>query len=295
MAIGNFDGLHLGHRTVIAAMRQAAQARKLVPSVLTFEPHPRRFFMGGVVSFRLERVRDKLAGLAALGVARVYAPSFNAAFAAIPAAEFLDRVLYQQLGARAVVTGEDFVFGHRRGGDVEMLKQWGSDRGVEIITVPGVALGDKICSSSAIRQAVTTGDMEAVAQMLGCAYRLTGRVVHGDGRGKKIGFPTANIALAPGLLLPKTGVYAVMVDIGGQEYHGVANFGYRPTIGVDAVPKFEVHLFDNTQNLYGKRLAVSFIEKIRDEQKFDSLANLTAQISLDCARAHSILETAHVQ
>ena len=289
VAIGNFDGLHLGHQAVIGAMVSAAARQKAVPSVLTFEPHPRRFFTPDLPSFRLERLGTKLTRLQAAGVERVYMPRFDRAFAAMSAEEFLEGVLGRSLGAKVVVTGENFVFGKGRSGDVALLRQWGAANEVEILAVPYVMDGAKAYSSSAVRAALAEGDMPHVAQLLGRAYTLSGRVVHGDGRGAGIGFPTANVALPLVLKLPAWGVYAVRVRVDGVPYDGVANLGVKPTLTQNTRPNLEVHLFDCAADLYGTKMEVTFVERIRGEQKFDGLDALVAQIGRDCATARTLL------
>lgn len=289
VAIGNFDGVHLGHLAVIGAMQEAANAQGLVPSVLTFEPHPRRFFAKDIAPFRIERVRDKLARLRDVGIERAYMPRFDGHFAAMPAEEFLDRVLLKQLGAKAVVTGENFAFGHKRRGDSAMLKNWGNTHGVHVITVPPVKNDGEICSSSAIRTAITSGNVAHAGKLLGRAYRLSGRVVHGQARGRTIGFPTANVALSPELITPAFGVYAVRATVGKTTFDGVANFGIRPTVAVDKKPVLEVYLFDTLQEIYGKKLHVDFVDKLRDEMKFDGVDALKNQIAKDCAAARLAL------
>ena len=289
VAIGNFDGLHQGHQAVLAAMVAAARDQGAVPSVLTFEPHPRLFFQPGTPVFRLERLRTKLRRLAAAGVARVYMPHFNAAFAGMDADEFLMRILGQSLGAAAVVTGENFAFGRGRAGNSDQLRAWGQAEGVATITVPPVTVGGVICSSSAIRDSLRLADVGRAGALLGRPYQLDGRVIHGDGRGAGIGFPTANVALPPGLLLPRYGVYAVRTTVGDATYNGVANLGVKPTVSAIAKPGLEVHLFDTNADLYGARMAVEFVAPIRAEQKFDGLPALVAQIGRDGDMARQLL------
>lgn len=292
VAIGNFDGLHRGHVAVLEAMKQAASGGALVPSVLTFSPHPRRFFAPGGPPFALMRLHDKLASFRAHGVARVYMPRFNAAFAAIRAEDFLDGVLKTRLGARVVVTGEDFAFGHKRTGGSAMLTDWGKKHNIEIIMMPPVRVNATVCSSSAIRAAIRAGDVAQAAQLLGQPYHVTGRVVHGQGRGRTIGYPTANLALSPDLMLPARGVYAVRARLGDTQVDGVANIGIRPTVSVDNALSVEVYLFDSVLDIYGKKLTVSLVDKIRDEQKFADVSALTAQIARDVTAARRILATA---
>lgn len=289
VAIGNFDGLHLGHQAVLAAMRRAAEAHGFIPSVLTFEPHPRRFFAPASPAFRLERLGVKLARLRAAGVMRTYMPRFNQAFAALSAEAFLQEILDTKLGARAVITGENFAFGKDRGGDSNTLRQWGEAHGIHIIAVPPVRYGEAVCSSSAIRGELALGDVAAAGHLLGRAYRLDGRVVAGAQRGRTIGFPTANIALTPGLKLPKLGVYAVRVGLEGDVYNAVGNLGIRPTIGLDNSPSLEIHLFDFQQELYGKLLSVDFVSCLREERRFSDLAALRKQIAIDCQQAKDVL------
>ncbi len=289
VAIGNFDGLHLGHRAVMDAMLRAAEAKNVIPAVLTFEPHPRRFFGRAEHAFRLERLGTKLQRLREAGVARVFMPRFNAAFAALRAEAFLEEVLLKQIGARVVVTGENFAFGAKRAGDSAMLRAWGKENDVEIITAPPVMVAGEVCSSSAIREALAAGDMARAAHLLGRDYTLSGTVVHGDGRGKTIGFATANVALPSHLKHPAQGVYAVRATVRGARYDGVANFGVKPTLHANAAPTFEVHLFNVAADFYGAHMDVVLIARIRAEKKFDSLDALIAQIGEDCEAAKRVL------
>lgn len=294
VAIGNFDGLHRGHRAVLDRMMQAAADGGLAPAVLTFEPHPRRFFARLAPVFRIEPLGMKLRRLRLAGVRYVFMPRFNAAFAALSAEAFLEEVLGRQLNAKAVVTGENFAFGKGRGGTVETLRAWGATHGVAIHTVAPVMAEDDICSSSAVRQALARGDVAHAGALLGHAYQLGGRVKHGDGRGRQLGFPTANIALVPGLKLPAHGVYAVRATVqdplGERHYDGVVNLGVRPTIGGQDHASLELHLFDFAGDIYGARVTVQFVRQLRHEMKFESLAALTRQIAEDCALAKQLLQ-----
>ena len=289
VASGNFDGLHVGHQSVIAAMRRAAIMHGAVPSVLTFEPHPRLFFAPTAPVFRLETLATKLRRLGDAGVEQVVMPRFDAAFAALRAEAFLDDVLKKMLNVRAVVVGDNFAFGKNRGGDVAMLRAWGAANGIEIIVVPPVMVAGAACSSSAIRAAIGAGDVETAATLLGRPYQFAGRVMHGDGRGRTIGFATANLALPGRLKLPAHGVYAVRATVNGTTHDAVANLGVRPTVANVTRPSLEVHLFDFNQTIYGALMQVEFLSKIRDEKKFAGLAELTAQIEQDCIKAKIIL------
>jgi riboflavin kinase/FMN adenylyltransferase len=290
VAIGNFDGLHQGHQAVIDAMKRAAKQHGLVASALTFEPHPRRFFAPNIAAFRIARVQDKIARLRDAGVERLVMPRFDQAFAQLSPEAFLDDVLGRRLGAKAVVTGENFSFGHKRRGDRAMLAAWGAANNVAITTLPPVMVDGRICSSSAIRVALTQGDMATATQLLGRPYSLTGRVVHGEKRGRTLGFPTANLPIARGLLAPAYGVYAIRAEIDGATYAGVANVGMRPTAGSYQHPIAEAHLFDTMQEIYGKTMKLSLLHFLRPEKKFDGLEALRAQIATDTAQARQWLK-----
>lgn len=290
VAVGNFDGLHRGHQAVISAVCRAADAYELEPTVLTFEPHPRRFFSPASENFRLERVRTKFDRLEQEGIKTVIVPRFNTDFASITAGAFMDDVLKKRLHAKSVIVGENFVFGYKRAGDIDLLRRWGTYNDVEVVAVPPLLINDKICSSSAVRDAVRGGDMVQASRLLGRSYMLSGRVVHGDGRGKTIGFPTANIALPHDVLFPAYGVYAINAGIGRSTYKGVANIGIRPTIGGGLKPQLEVHLFDAVENMYGQMMWVFMIKQLRTEAKFDSLDMLAEQIAKDCIDARAALE-----
>lgn len=291
IAIGNFDGMHRGHQAVVQACVLAAQGKGLVPSVLTFEPHPRRFFGKAEPAFRIERLGVKLQRLTQASIARVYMPRFDASFAGLSADQFLNDVLGRSLQAKVVVTGADFAFGKGRAGTIETLRAWGVANGVEIIAVPPVVDQGTICSSTAIRDALTQGDMRRIAAILGRDYALVGTVVHGDGRGAGLGFPTANIALPSLLKHPAHGVYAIRGWVRGVPYDGVANLGVKPTVSAANTPTLEVHLFDEMGNIYGQHMEVHFIEKLRDEQKFESLDALITQIAHDCVAAKAVLQS----
>lgn len=290
VAVGNFDGLHRGHQAVISALHRTSGAYDLSPTVLTFEPHPRRFFNPAGENFRLERLRTKLGRFEQEGIETVVMPRFNGDFAAITADAFMERVLKTQLHAKVVVVGENFVFGYKRAGDIDLLRRWGKYNDVEVVAVPPLLVGDVICSSSAVRTAIKAGDMQHAARLLGRSYMLSGRVVHGDGRGRTIGFPTANIALPRDVLLPAYGVYAIYAGIGRATYKGVANVGIRPTIGGGLKPQLEVHLFDAVENMYGQMMWIFMIRQLRTETKFDSLDALAEQIARDCISAREVLE-----
>jgi riboflavin kinase/FMN adenylyltransferase len=289
VAIGNFDGVHPGHQAVLMEMHGAAQATQAQATVLTFEPHPKLFFAPKAPVFRLETLATKLHRLREANVEQVVMPRFDAAFASISAEAFLDDVLKTTLGAKAVVVGDNFAFGKQRRGDVAMLRAWGDANQIAITVVPPVAVAGAACSSSAIRAAIGVGDMEQARALLGRYYSFKGVVIHGDGRGKTIGFATANLALPSRLRLPALGVYAVRAQVGGQWYDAVANLGLRPTVSDTHQPSLEVHLFDVDMDMYGARMEVAFVQKLRDEKKFTGLDALVAQIADDCTQARIAL------
>ena len=290
VAIGNFDGLHRGHQAVLGVMMEAARAQGLAPSVLTFEPHPRRLFMPDAPYFRIEPLGQKLRRLRSAGVRQVFMPRFDRAFASLSATQFLEEVLGEQLQARVVVTGENFAFGKGRAGTVATLREWGARQGVAVHTVPPLQAEGEVCSSSAVRLALAHGNVAHAAALLGHPYRLAGRVMHGDKRGRTLGMPTANVSLPPGLKLPLNGIYAVRAVVDGTSHMGAASLGVRPTIGQQDAPSLEVHLLDYTGNLYGQRMAVDFVQWIRGEEKFASLTDLTAAMQQDCQTARELLQ-----
>lgn len=285
VAIGNFDGLHRGHAAVLARMQAMAQEQQLVPAVLTFEPHPRQFFRPQEPAFRLQTLRDKLAGLRDAGVARVFAPKFDRAFASLSADDFLNSILRERMGVRAVITGENFAFGARRGGDVAMLRQWGAQQSIATAQVPPVMAEGDVCSSTAVRTALDAGAMAHAAALLARPYTISGRVRHGDKRGRALGFPTANLVPAATLKMPRYGIYVVRATVDGRTLNGVASLGVRPTVNPTTWPQLEVFFFDYAGDLYGKQLQVALLHHLRDEKRFDSLPALAHQMQDDARRA----------
>ncbi len=291
-AIGNFDGVHRGHRAVLAAAQGAAAARGAPFAVLTFEPHPRRFFAPGAPPFRLASFRSKVRLLASAGVEALFSLRFNRAFAILSAPDFIAEVLVRRLKLGGVAVGADFAFGHRRSGDVELLRRLGAAHGLSVTVVDAVRAAGRMASSSAVRECLLAGDPKGAAAILGHWWEVDGRVRQGDRRGRQIGFPTANLNLGD-LLMPRLGVYAVHVGLGagdGVRWHGgVANLGRRPTFGGEAV-RLEAHLFDFDGDLYGRLARVALVEFLRPEQKFAGMAELRSQIARDSERARAVLE-----
>jgi riboflavin kinase/FMN adenylyltransferase len=292
LAVGSFDGVHRGHAAVLRALTLAAEARGYEPAVLTFEPLPREYFRPADPPPRLTRLGEKLPRLAALGIARTVVLRFDERLAAIVAEAFVDRVLVAGLGARLIAVGEDFRFGHGRKGDLALLRERGARHGLELLPVPAVRAENERVSSSRIREHLAAGDLAAAARLLGRPYTLTGRVIHGRGLARRLGCPTAN--LAPGRRrLALRGVFAVRVSgADSNSYNGVASLGVRPGFG-DGRELIEVHLFDYAGGpLYGRRLEVVFVARLRDEWTFDSTDALARQIARDVQDARRVLAAA---
>ena len=280
LTIGNFDGVHRGHRALVDRVIAKAKERRLSSCVLTFEPHPREFFAAADAPARLTRLRDKLELLAQAGVERVHVARFDARFAALSAARFVDEVVVRGLRAAWLLVGRDFRYGARRSGDFASLDEAARTHGFALETVPDVTDGGARVSSSAVRAALARGELRAAEALLGHPYTISGRVAHGAKLGRDLGFPTANIVLRHPA--PISGIYVVEVGTYGR---GVASVGRRPTVNPVALPLLEVHLFDCERELYGEHLRVRFLEKLRDEKKFDGLDTLRAAIATDVRQA----------
>jgi riboflavin kinase/FMN adenylyltransferase len=287
IALGNFDGVHLGHAAVLRAAHAARPDRTL--AVLTFEPHPREFFRPQDPPFRLTLAPERAAALAALGVGILYELPFDANFSHLTAEQFVADVLHKGLGAANLACGADFAFGHRRGGDILLLAARAEPLGIGLTIVPPVADAQGPISSTRIRRLLQDGYPERAAGLLGRPYAIRGEVMHGDARGRTIGFPTANIYLKQHLE-PARGVYAVTARLpDGGEAKGVANIGLRPTVG-GSVSRLEAHLFDFAGDLYGAEVTVALRGFLREEKKFESFDALKAQILVDAAQARTKLD-----
>jgi len=291
IAVGNFDGVHQGHRTVIAEAGKIAKAASLPWGVLTFEPHPRAVFQSDAPPFRLTPFRAKADAIADLGVDFLVAQKFDMTFSQQSAQSFISDYLVDVLAVHHLVAGYDFKFGHKRQGSCETLLSDGQKLGFGFTVVAAASDdGGGLYSSSRVRELVAAGDMKAACDVLGHPFMISGRVAHGDKRGRTIGFPTANVALG-GYIHPKFGVYAVRAQLpDGKMVDGVANLGLRPTFA-GAAPRLEVHLFDFNADVYGDRVQVQLLELIREEKKFDGLDALKAQIAVDGEQARKILKT----
>lgn len=284
VTIGNFDGVHLGHQALLGELRAAAQARGLQTAVVIFEPHPREFFTPQQAPARLTSLREKLELFRTMGVDRVHVCRFDVLFAKQTADDFI-HALYDSLHARFVLIGDDFRFGSGRAGDFALMQKIGAQRGFEVAAVHSVLHDGVRISSTAIREALAAGQIRMARDYLGRPYSISGRVVHGDGMGRKLGYPTANIQLKHNLP-PLKGIYVVLAHAEGLGVlQGVSSLGVRPTLKQDAKPVLEVHLFEFAQQIYGKHLRVEFLQKLRNEEKYPNLEALTRQIALDVEHA----------
>ena len=292
VALGNFDGIHLGHQAVIGAAREAAERLEAPLGMLTFEPHPRSVLRPGEAPFRLTPFHIKSRVVAELGLDLLFTLHFDQGFAQRSADAFIREVVVQGLGARHVAVGYDFVFGHRRQGTAALLAERGRELGFAVsVVAPAQGPNGEVYSSTRIREHLTRGEPRDAAVLLGRTWEIEGRVEQGDQRGRTIGFPTANLSLGD-YLRPAAGVYAVRVAVEGAgpaEWRpAVANLGKRPTFG-GADLRLEVHLFDFAGDLYGKHLRVALLDFLRPERKFAGLDALKAQIAEDADRAREIL------
>jgi riboflavin kinase/FMN adenylyltransferase len=294
VAIGNFDGMHLGHRALIGEAGRIARGQGLPWAVLTFEPHPRSLFQPDAAPFRLTSFRAKARAIEALGVDVLVCLAFDRDFSRQSADAFVSDVLAGGLGARHVVCGYDFVFGHNRGGNAELLMRAGERLGFAFTSV--AAVGDRQCavySATRARNCLTDGKPAEAAAVLGRPFEIEGPVERGDARGRTIGFPTANVALGE-YLRPKIGVYAVRVMLEGERRwrDGACNLGFRPTVDGKGHARLEVFVFDFDGDLYGRYLRVAFIDFIRPEMQFTGIDQLKTQIESDCREARARLARA---
>ncbi|RKS86864.1 FMN adenylyltransferase /riboflavin kinase [Orbus hercynius] len=288
LTLGNFDGIHLGHQALIARLKQVSKAKQLPAVVMLFEPQPLEFFSGDNSPSRLTSFQEKYHVLDKLGIDYILAIPFNQTFANMHADAFIEQGLISRLKAQYIVVGDDFRFGAKRQGGAALLKQYAAKGHFELESLPTYIVEAQRVSSTAIRQALSNDDFTLAHMLLGRAYTILGRVIHGNQLARQLGFPTANILLHrknPAL----HGVYFVKVQnqCDNQFYHGIANIGIRPTIN-GKVAVLEVHIFDFNQDIYGQYLAVEFVSKIRNEVKFDSLSALQAQIQQDICIAKQI-------
>lgn len=285
VTIGNFDGVHLGHQAII----RKAMSQALPSVVMTFEPLPREYFHPDTAPARLSSLREKAAALQQLGVENLLCLPFRRTLAELDARDFVRQILVDGLHARQVLVGHDFRFGRARQGDLDMLENLGRQHGFTVTVMPPVCLDGQRISSTGLRECLAAGDLAQARRELGRAYGICGRVIHGDKRGRQIGFPTANISLR-GRKPVMTGVFAVIAERkDGSCMPAVANLGTRPTVNGQA-PLLEVHILDQSPDLYGERLFVHFLARIREEQRFAGLDELRKQIGLDVEQGRRLLQ-----
>lgn len=288
LTIGNFDGMHLGHRALVARTLEGARRIGLPATALTFEPSPREYFSPADAPPRVQTFRTKLAALAASGLNRTVVARFSKAVASMSADEFVDQLLVKTLGVGGVVVGDDFRYGRHRAGTVQTLQAAAAHHGFDLSVVDKVCVGNERCSSTALREALAVPDLARAARLLGQPYRILGRVRRGLQLGRKLGMPTANIDLFRPLAL-RQGVYAVRCSVdGGSVWDGVASLGIRPTLGLTRC-LLEAHLFGQPGDLYGRELGVEFCAWLRPELKFASLDELSARMQQDADDARRVL------
>ena len=287
VAIGNFDGVHRGHRYVMGKALDEARRLKRPAAVLTFDPHPRAFLRPDLPQFELTPIDVQAGLIAGLGMDGLIVLSFNAAFASLSAEEFIRDILVGKLGISGAVVGWDFHFGKGRSGSPASLTAAGKAHGFEVTVLDPLASGEAPISSTRIRQALTAGDLATANSLLGYEWFVRGPVIHGEKRGRDLGYPTANMALAPGCGL-RHGIYAVRARVDGVSHAAVASFGRRPTFD-NGAPLLETHLFDFRGDLYGKTIDIAFVRFLREELAFPSLDGLIAQMDRDSAEARALL------
>lgn len=295
LTIGNFDGFHLGHQAMLTRLKNAAREFGLPACVMTFEPHPREFFAPDQAPARLTSLREKLTCLIQAEVDCIHICRFDYDFARIGAEQFITRILSQQLAVRWLLVGDDFRFGARRAGDFSMLQALAAENNFTVAAMPSFTIDGQRVSSTATREALTHGDLDKAAKLLGRPYSISGRVVDGDKIGKQLGFPTANIQLKHNRP-PLSGIFAVSVcgalpSSPATALPGVASLGVRPTTHENGKPVLEVHLFDFNQEIYGRHLQVNFLHKLRDEEKYQDIDTLIRQIEKDVAHAKRFFMT----
>lgn len=287
--IGNFDGVHLGHQSLIRTLRAKANHLKLPLVLILFEPQPREFFQIEKAPARLSSLREKLEVLRCCQVDYIYCFKFNNDLAQTSAEDFARDYLFSMLNVKHLLVGEDFRFGKNREGDISLLKELSQEYACDVSIYSNFCINEDRISSTRIRSALQKGDLNTAAKYLGRIYNICGRILHGDGRGRQWGIPTANLALNR-YSLPLQGVFVVQVRIASKTVYGVANVGRRPTVD-GSKNILEVHLFDFDQSIYGELMQVFFLHKLRDEVKFNSVDALLAQINEDIKAAKAYLRT----
>jgi len=281
LAIGNFDGIHLGHQKIIKGVVTSAEEQKKPSAILSFNPHPRQFFSRDLDRYQIIGLEKKKKILSDLGINSLFYLNFNESIANLSPTDFVTKILIDKLKIRKLTVGYDFHFGKNREGDVTLLKDYATIHGFELDVIDPIKdiLKEEIFSSSAIRKSIKNGFFEKANRMLGSAWTMEGEVIHGDKRAREMNFPTANL-LPHDLIYPKKGVYVVKIILNQNKFNGIANFGERPTVDGQKL-LLEAHLFDFNEDIYGKHLTVEFLTFIRGEKKFDTFSFLVEQIKRD--------------
>ncbi len=294
LSIGNFDGVHRGHRALLKQLREGALEKDLVSCVMTFEPHPKEFFSPEQAPPRILNLRDKLAAFAQMGIDRVVVEHFNSAFARLTPEQFVLEILVKQLNTKWILIGDDFCYGAKRAGNFASLKVAGEKYGFEVSSIHTVLEDGERISSSALREALAAGDMEQASKLLGRPYGISGHVIHGQKLGRTLGFPTLNLAVANHLHHRKpatTGIFtAQVIGLGNKPLPAVASLGVRPTVEDEGRVLLETHIFDYDKDVYGKIITVELLEKIRDEAKYPDLDTLTQAIAADATHARNYFQ-----
>ena len=287
LTIGNFDGIHLGHQSMLQRLRESALPEALPCAVLTFEPHPREFFTPANAPARLTSLREKLELFASYGIDQVHVARFNREFAALSPQQFINDLLVRNLKVRWLLVGDDFRFGTQRSGDFSLLKQASERFAFALETMHSIEVAGERVSSTSVREALTYADFTRATRLLGRPYCISGRVAHGKKLGRELGFPTANIVLKR-KRAPLNGIYAVKLHgVDAKPLPAVASLGVRPTVMDGAAPLLEVHVMDFNQSVYGRHVRVEFLHKLRDEEKYPDLESLRRQIAIDVENART--------
>lgn len=289
LTIGNFDGVHLGHLALFDLVKARAKALQGQSSVMTFEPHPLKVMRPGNGPALITPISQKLTLIDAAGIDVIFCVPFTRQFAAVSAEEFVRDILVGRIGIKEIVVGYDYTFGHKRLGDIGLLQRMGEELGFKVHVKAPIKIDETLVSSTSIRQLVQAGDLAEAERLLGRHYQISGTVIRGRRRGGRLlGYPTANLNLIDELI-PGRGVYVVTVLINGTLYPGVTNIGYNPTFGENAL-SVETHLLDFSEDILGRSIRVNFLQRLRDEKTFDSVAQLSEQIARDIEEARKIIE-----
>jgi riboflavin kinase / FMN adenylyltransferase len=290
VTVGTFDGVHLGHQLILSKVVQEARNRNGESILVTFDPHPRQLLFPTQPLGIITPLNEKAELVHSTGIDHIVVVPFTQAFAALTAEEYVQQFIWARLRPACIVIGYDHKFGHDRAGDIQLLRDYSGTLGFEIVEIPPRLIEEAAISSTRVRNAVLTGEVAEASKMLGRAYSCCGIVVHGKQLGRTIGYPTANILpLHKEQIIPGVGIYAVLITVEGSEYMGMMSIGYNPTVSSDCTIKMEVHIFDFSHDIYGASISISFVDKIRDEVKFEGLDQLKEQLHRDAVATHAIL------